>query len=917
MGCAQPRPWIGETLRERTPWTQPTLVSILLVVLAFATVATTPVAADLDDDSETGSWAEDGSVFRDWVRDSADDPSADPVDWFRINLTAGPASLDLLRIDVNMTRNGGEQFFVWASVHDPDGALLTEVKATNFAVRSAASLCHRTGVYLVRVYTYSYFDCHYRIGFNISSRANVTDGDDTLGEATYLEPPADVTGRLHGILDPFDHYAVNLTRDSTHYEFVQVRLSLDGIPMGRTDLDLFLIVLDGQGKPTDVASSTSNDSSEMAFFAASVEDTTLYIRCHAYGGNTSYALNVTKVKVTDDGNNNILRAEELEADSSTDDSLNLTDPLDYFKVNLTGGDILWVQVLSHDWDPVVRKPDLNIYLYSPNGLIINWSHSYDPLERASVQAPDGDPAAFYYVRVTFFDRNPTDGIPPWGDYTINITVDRAPRLVGSLPLMVEEDGMLEIPLDSLVEDPEGQLMHVMAISGPDVNALVGGNSITVLPNANFSGPANFTLLVEDHLREVLLTVPVEVTPVPDAPGLLDGFQPIQVDEDGQVAVDLLDIIVDGDGDPIEVEALWDEDHTLGGSFLADSTLTIVPNEDAFGNFTLPIEARDDTGLLSTLLLPIEVLPVTDPPKVLVPEANMTIEEDQRGAEFDLTTMFSDPDARGLQYGVEEPTGNILYIVIGDTLVMDPAPDFHGMMTMNIEAISGDDRVTASLVVTITSVIDPPLITSADPEGDVSMSEGTDTRTFTVTAEDPEGGTLEYEWSLNGVLMSDGLPRWQFDLLNSYGSEGVHLVTVRVSNGDRDSYWNWSVTVENVNRPPWITLKRPKEGETFEEGTNVVFEADARDNDNETITVQWIEGGEVIGAGSSFATSALEPGRHTITARVVDPHGSFAEANATFTVEEASGLPGACGPVAVAAVLLGGLMAAAWHGSKRQ
>jgi hypothetical protein len=340
------------------------------------------------------------------------------VDWFRINLTAGPSDLDLLRIDLNLTRSGGDQFLVWASIHDPDGALLTEVKSTNFVVKSTSTLCHRTGVYLIRVYTYSYFDCHYRIGFNVTSRANVTDGDDILGDATYLDPPADVTGHIHGILDPFDHYAVNLTRDATHYEIVQVRLSLAGVPVGRTDLDLFLIVFDDQ-VPREVSASTSNGSSEMAFFAATVEPTTVFIRVHAYGGNTSYALNVTKVKVTDDGNNNILRAEELEGISSTEDSLNLTDRLDYFKVNLSGSDRMLVETETHDWDPATRKPDLNLYLYSPSGLIINWSHSYDPNERAMVEAPAGDPAVFYYILVTFFDRNPADGIPAWGDYTIN------------------------------------------------------------------------------------------------------------------------------------------------------------------------------------------------------------------------------------------------------------------------------------------------------------------------------------------------------------------------------------------------------------------------------------------------------------------------------------------------------------------
>jgi hypothetical protein len=885
-------------------------VVLSFVILALSSMAITPVAADLNDDPDTGPWAEHGLVVRDRVRLSADDPSADPIDWFRINLTAGPVTIDMLRIDVNMTRNGAEQLFVWASIHDPDGALLTEVKATSFAVKSTATLCHRTGVYLIRVYTYSYFDCHYQISFNITSRANVTDGDDTLGDATFLEPPVDVTGHLHGILDPFDHYAVNLTRDSTHYEFVQVRLTLDGVPVGRTDLDLFLIVRDPLGVLREVAASTGNGSSELAFFAATIEDTTVYIRCHAYGGNTSYALNVTKVKVSDDGNNNIVRSVELEPGSSTSDGLNLTDRLDYFKVNLSGGDILWVEMESLDWDPVSRKPDLNIYLYDPSGLIINWSHAYDPLERASVQAPQGDPAAFYYVLVTFFDRSPADGIDPWGEYIINITVDRAPRLVGDLPLVVREDGVLDIPLDSLVEDPEDRISNIIAIPGPDVHASITGDRIIVMPHSNFSGDAEFTLKVADHLREVDLTVPVNVTPVPDAPYLTDPFQPIEVDEDGQVIVDLLDIIVDGDGDPVQVRALWEDDHPLGGSSILDTVLTIVPDADVFGNFTLLIEAWDDNDQYATVHLPVNVLPVPDPPRVLISEANMTIEEDQRGVEFDLTTMFEDPDDLGFEYLVVEDTGSILFIVIGDILVMDPALDFHGTVPLTIEAISGSHRVGSTLVMTVTPVIDPPLITEADPEGDVSMTEG-DAQTFSITATDPEGGSLTYMWYLDGVLVpGEELPR--FELVTNHSSQGATLVTVRVSNGDAHSYWNWSVAVDNVNRPPTLTLIKPRDGQTFEEGTNVVFEAEADDPDGETYSVQWIENEEVLGTGKAFATSGLKSGKHTITVRVVDPNGSATEANITITVEEASGLPGARGPITVLAVLLGGVMAAVRH-----
>jgi hypothetical protein len=487
--------------------------------------------------------------------------------------------------------------------------------------------------------------------------------------------------------------------------------------------------------------------------------------------------------------------------------------------------------------------------------------------------------------------------------------------MGELPLVVEEDGYLEVPVSSLVEDPDDELDQVMALPGTDINAMVDGGLVRIIPATNFSGLTEFTLTVVYPNREVDLTVPVNVASVPDAPGLPPDFPPIRVDEDGQVTVDLRDVIVDGDGDPFVTSALWDGNHSLGASTLADTTLTIVPGTDLYGNFTLPVEAEDVTGLVATIDVPIEVLPIPDAPRVLLEDVELTVMEDDRGIEFDLSTMFIDPDGGRLRYHVTEGTGNALFIVIGDTLVIDTLPDYHGIVTLTIEAIADEQRVTSSLLLTILSVVDPPTILSADPDGDISMTEG-ETRILMVTAEDVEGGALTYVWYLDGVeVPGEELPR--MELVTNFSYPRLVLVTIRVSNGAKDSFWNWSVQVVNVNQPPTLVLRKPKEGTTFDEGTNVVFEAEAEDPDGEALSVQWIEDGKVIGTGLAFATSGLGPGKHIITARAVDPHGSATEANVSFKVEEASGLPGACGPAAVVAVLLGGVMAAVWHRSKLQ
>ena len=116
------------------------VVATLVLVQALALLMASPSLAAGDNDPGTGTWAEDGSVFRDKVRLSADDPAADPEDWYRINLTAGATEVDFLTISVNLTGYYDERYFVWAGIHDPDGAELQEVQATNARTQSRIAM---------------------------------------------------------------------------------------------------------------------------------------------------------------------------------------------------------------------------------------------------------------------------------------------------------------------------------------------------------------------------------------------------------------------------------------------------------------------------------------------------------------------------------------------------------------------------------------------------------------------------------------------------------------------------------------------------------------------------------------------------------------------------------------------------------
>jgi hypothetical protein len=258
---------------------------------------------------------------------------------------------------------------------------------------------------------------------------------------------------------------------------------------------------------------------------------------------------------------------------------------------------------------------------------------------------------------------------------------------------------------------------------------------------------------------------------------------------------------------------------------------------------------------------------------------------------------------------------VAFIVMGEVLVVDPETDFDGTVELAITAIDATEAsVSAVLAITFLPVDDPPVVTSFDPDRAVALTEG-DAQIFGVNATDPEHEHLDYIWFLDTVMVPDeGLSRYEY--VTDFGSQGTHLVSVKVTDGNQTTWVNWSVQVANVNRSPTLTVKQPKADATYDEGTNVVFEAEVDDPDGEALSVQWLIGDEVIGTGYAFTTSSLKAGEHTVTVRAVDPHGAAVQANVTFKVEEPGGLPGTCGPFAVIAVMVGAMMAAAWHRSRK-
>ena len=314
-------------------------------------------------------------------------------------------------------------------------------------------------------------------------------------------------------------------------------------------------------------------------------------------------------------------------------------------------------------------------------------------------------------------------------------------------------------------------------------------------------------------------------------------------------------------------------------------------------------ADDTFGGTDNESVQIEVLNANSPPE-LNPIGNRTI--DPGAMQFVMITG-SDPDDDPLTLTV---TGRPSWASFQDNgngsgmlTLQPPPPTPPGVHTLTATLDDGTDTDSETFTVTVTGSVpqNPPVLA---PIGAQTVAEGA-TKQVSLSASDPDGGTLSWSVSLPGFAdltptgSGSGTATARLDLAPGYCQAGSYPATVAISDGALQDVENFTITVTNVNRAPaWAS---PTYATSLPEGGATELAVSASDPDQAcglaapALTLATSDGGSALnatltdnGGGSgtlSLAASTTGAGVYHMTLRATDSGSLFATAEVTVTVTD--------------------------------
>ncbi|WP_434762799.1 tandem-95 repeat protein [Vibrio fortis] len=417
---------------------------------------------------------------------------------------------------------------------------------------------------------------------------------------------------------------------------------------------------------------------------------------------------------------------------------------------------------------------------------------------------------------------------------------------------------------------------------------------TYTPNDNYNGSDSFTVIVSDGQGGTdTLTVNVGVTPVNDAPTLVDsngdplgGSVAVTTDEDTPVIGSLS--ASDGDNDSLSFSKGSDPSN---GSVTVDENgnWTYTPNDNYNGSDSFTVNVADGQGGTDTLTVNVGVTPINDAP--VIDTATGSTQVENVAQEGDTVATFTasdlDNDDADVTYSITSGNENSYFTINEDTgvvtltaageqaLANDKLTDTD--YVLGVTATDGtDNSAEAFATIKFDGVNDAPVIDTATGSTQVEnvAQEGDTVATFTASDLDNDDADVTYSitsgnensyFTINedtGVVTLTAAGEQA--LANDKLTDTDYVLGVTATDGTDNSAEAFAtIKFDGVNDAPVIdtaTGSTQVENVAQEGDTVATFTASDLDNDDADVTYSITSGNE-----NSYFTINEDTGVVTLTA----------------------------------------------------
>ena len=274
---------------------------------------------------------------------------------------------------------------------------------------------------------------------------------------------------------------------------------------------------------------------------------------------------------------------------------------------------------------------------------------------------------------------------------------------------------------SLDEDSEVKLdLSVFSFSEDSISYTVSSDTLFVLTDLCCGSSGSDSLLIsasDNWYGNTLITInaatqslsneevfSLNVIPVNDSPEIYHESDTLEVFEDDSLNIYM--IISDLDDELLVLTAISDTNSI--SLFISDDTvLTVIPDTNWNGLFSLNGFVTDSSGLSDTTVIIVNVLPVNDAPEISsIPDTSLNEDES-----LSIGISGSDIDEDNLSFDVGEVDSFEMYVFSdGDSLLIVPESDWFGSVEVTVFVSDQDGaQDSTSFNLTVNAVDDEPFV----------------------------------------------------------------------------------------------------------------------------------------------------------------------------------------------------------------